>query len=71
MAPHRHCVVLTRLPSNSRGVFKTTFRAKPAIYRTNFEERRIEAMLLVVLGKTGDFGFAVNVNEGRSEGYLK
>lgn len=37
--------MFTRLPSNSLGVFTTTLRAKPAIYLTNLEDLRIEAIL--------------------------
>lgn len=43
--PQIHCVVFTNWPSNSRGVLTTTFFANPAIYLTNFEDRKIEAML--------------------------
>lgn len=43
-APQKHCVVFTKFPSNSLGVLTTTFRANPAIYLTNFELLKIDAM---------------------------
>lgn len=47
-APQKHCVVFTKLPSNSRGVFTTILRANPAMYLTNFDDRKIEAMPIVL-----------------------
>lgn len=48
IAPHKHCcdVLLTKFPSNSRGVLSTTFLVKPTIYLTNFEDLRIEAITI-------------------------
>lgn len=40
----KHCDVLTKFPSNSRGVLTTICRANPAIYRTNFEDLKIDAI---------------------------
>lgn len=48
IAPQKHWdVLLTKLPSNSRGVFRTTFLVKPTMYLTNFEDLRIEAMIFL------------------------
>lgn len=49
--PHKHCDCWTKLPSVSRAVLNTTFRAKPAKYRTNLLDRKIEAMFCVARGK--------------------
>lgn len=43
-APHKHCEVFTKFTSNSLGVLTTTFLANPAIYLTNFELLKIDAM---------------------------
>lgn len=50
--PHKHCECCRRLPSVSRTVLNTMFRAKPAKYRTNLLDRKIEAMFCVTQRKT-------------------